>query len=326
MLKFRHILACIFIIVLVSACSFFVDPVVTLPSTPTNAARGEPRITEPQLSRTSVYLVQISAVIGKSLTSSPDLDAGSSFDLRLTFAPTEVQIFRDASGKEAYTTSQAWKDHPVREMQFCLSLGKACETPGKWDPFQPSASQSYAVDWVGPRTYYIVATFRNANGTVINSVHSGYGYASAKDITRYQNTINGVINTATPLAQQPPFVRTAVAATQRAYPVTGSVQIEGGRSAAGGTVGSQITLKAQYSAASPAGKVTQMRTQATSSCRQPTLTATWEAFAVEKSFTTTLPLNWVGFYVAAQFRDEKGNLSPVYCDDISLEGAPARTP
>lgn len=320
-------LVLIFITAVISACSsFFVEPVLTLPVPLTDTPRVETRITPTQLTRTSIYLVQVSATIGQTMTSAPEIDAGTSFEFHLTFAPSEIQIFSDASGKTAYTSTQAWKDHPIREMQFCLSLSKACEIPGKWDPFQPSFTQTFTVDWVGPRNYYIVATFRNGNGTVIPSVHSGYGYNAAKDITRYQNIITSVINTATPIAQQPPFVRTAFAATQKAFPVTGSVQIEGGRGAAGGTAGSQITLKVQLSAASPAGKVTQMRVQPTTNCRQTALTAAWEPFAPEKSFTTTLALNWVGFYVSAQFKDEKGNLSPIYCDDISLEGNPVRTP
>ena len=30
----------------------------------------------------------------------------------------------------------------------------------------------------------------------------------------------------------------------------------------------------------------------------------------------------VGWYIAVQYRDASGNLSPVYCDDISVEGSP----
>lgn len=132
------------------------------------------------------------------------------------------------------------------------------------------------------RTYTIAATFRDANGAVIKSVHSGYGYTNAKDVTRYQNTLTSLVNTATPIAQQPPFVRTALAATQKAFPVTGSVLIEGGRSAAGGTAGSQISLKVQLAASSPAGKVTEMRVQTTGGCNQPTLTAAWEPFTPKR--------------------------------------------
>ncbi len=326
MLKIRLIPIFCLLVTLLSGCSYLLEPAFIRTATPTPPPQSPPTLTQPQLIRSSVFVVQVSAAFGRSASSAPRVDAGSMIEVRLSFEPSEIQVFRNASGADMYSSTLAWKDHPVREMQFCLSLDKMCEPPGKWDPFQPSVGQFLTVDWVGPRTYTIAATFRDANGAVIKSVHSGYGYTNAKDVTRYQNTLTSLVNTATPIAQQPPFVRTALAATQKAFPVTGSVLIEGGRSAAGGTAGSQISLKVQLAASSPAGKVTEMRVQTTGGCNQPTLTAAWEPFTPEKTFTTTLALNWVGFYVAAQFRDDNSHLSPVYCDDISLEGMPARTP
>jgi hypothetical protein len=35
-----------------------------------------------------------------------------------------------------------------------------------------------------------------------------------------------------------------------------------------------------------------------------------------------VPVNWTGFYVSVQYRDADGNLSPVYDDDVSVEGQP----
>jgi hypothetical protein len=54
--------------------------------------------------------------------------------------------------------------------------------------------------------------------------------------------------------------------------------------------------------------------------------AAWEPFVTQRSFPFTLAINWVGFYISAQYRDQHGNLSPAFCDDISLEGMPPRTP
>ena len=51
--------------------------------------------------------------------------------------------------------------------------------------------------------------------------------------------------------------------------------------------------------------------------------AQWEPFASRKSLPATLALNWIGYAVAAQFRDDHGITSLIYCDDISLEGMPA---
>lgn len=83
-------------------------------------------------------------------------------------------------------------------------------------------------------------------------------------------------------------------------------------------------LRVVFEAESRAGKVTEMRVSTTSGCRRdaPSLDAPWEPYEKTRTYTTTLALNWVGFYVNVQYRDEQGNLSPVFCDDISLEGSP----
>ena len=67
-----------------------------------------------------------------------------------------------------------------------------------------------------------------------------------------------------------------------------------------------------------------MRVRPTGGCsaNQDMESAAWEPFAESKTFPVYVALNWVGFYVSAQFQDEHGNLSPVYCDDISVEGMP----
>jgi hypothetical protein len=49
----------------------------------------------------------------------------------------------------------------------------------------------------------------------------------------------------------------------------------------------------------------------------------WEPFADTKVFQFTPPVsNWFGFNASVQFKDTAGNLSPVYCDDIGVEGMP----
>ena len=52
--------------------------------------------------------------------------------------------------------------------------------------------------------------------------------------------------------------------------------------------------------------------------------AAWERFSasVTEPFVITA-INWVGHYLSVQYRDSLGNLSPVFCDDISVEGMPA---
>jgi hypothetical protein len=113
------------------------------------------------------------------------------------------------------------------------------------------------------------------------------------------------------------------------YPVRGSVVIEQDRCCAGGIAGQTIELNTQFEASSPFGEVTHMRVHTGSGPQrvdQLPATSTWEPFASSKTFTTQVALNWVGFFVSAQFRDSAGNLSAVIFDDISIEGMPPPTP
>jgi hypothetical protein len=48
----------------------------------------------------------------------------------------------------------------------------------------------------------------------------------------------------------------------------------------------------------------------------------WEDFAESKTYPVPVAINWTGFYLCVQYQDEHGNLSPVYQDDISVEGMP----
>jgi hypothetical protein len=106
------------------------------------------------------------------------------------------------------------------------------------------------------------------------------------------------------------------------------VLIESGREATGGIAGETIQVEVGFSAASPYGKVERMRVRPAPGCSATQAdmeSAAWEPFAPSRSFPVRLAINWVGFYVSAQFQDEHGNLSPVYCDDISVEGMPPLT-
>ncbi len=113
------------------------------------------------------------------------------------------------------------------------------------------------------------------------------------------------------------------------YPVAGSVIIEDGRCCAGGTAGETIELTARFEASSPFDEITHMRVHSGSGPQRADQipgTSAWEPFTESRTFTVEVSLNWVGFFVTAQFRDAAGNLSPVAWDDISIEGMPPSTP
>jgi PKD repeat protein len=62
------------------------------------------------------------------------------------------------------------------------------------------------------------------------------------------------------------------------------------------------------------------------SCTQDLSLVAWEPYATSKIVAyKIIAINWVGFYTSVQYRDVAGNISPTYCDDISIEGSPALT-
>jgi hypothetical protein len=128
------------------------------------------------------------------------------------------------------------------------------------------------------------------------------------------------------LATRIPPIRASPTAVPRPTPfVTGSVVIEEGRCCVGGIAGTTIEVSAAFRADSPVSPVTEMRVRAGSQPfdEEEMAEASWEPYRPEVSFPFLVPLNWVGFYVSAQFRDEMGNESAAAHDDISIEGMPA---
>lgn len=104
----------------------------------------------------------------------------------------------------------------------------------------------------------------------------------------------------------------------------GSIVLENGSCCAGGVAGSPLGIDAAFTASSTVGAATQMRTSTTYGCASEAAIgqAAWEPFATQKVFTFTPPINWVTFYASVQFRDAADNVSPIYCDDIAVEGMP----
>jgi hypothetical protein len=104
------------------------------------------------------------------------------------------------------------------------------------------------------------------------------------------------------------------------------VQIEDGREVVGGTAGDLIPIDVAFAASSTAGRVTEMRVGNICAADRDLSARPWEPFAATKTYSTTAAINFVGWYVSVQYRDTHGNLSPIYCDDISVEGMPAPPP
>jgi hypothetical protein len=133
---------------------------------------------------------------------------------------------------------------------------------------------------------------------------------------------------ATPATIPQTVVLVPTTSTKAAFPLTGSVEIEEGRCCIGGLAGDTIQAQVEFSATSPFGKVNGMRVRSAGQCFTETEmeVASWEAFVPSKTYSIAVALNWIGFYISVQFQDEYGNVSPVFCDDISVEGSPPLNP
>jgi hypothetical protein len=112
--------------------------------------------------------------------------------------------------------------------------------------------------------------------------------------------------------------------------IFGYVEIEGGRCCIGGSPGSTVDVRVAFWATSSYAGVTEMRvrTGGTWFTEEEMEDAPWEPYVEGRIFPVTIAINWTGFYVSVQYRDDLGNVSPVFTDDISVEGmySPTLTP
>ena len=124
-----------------------------------------------------------------------------------------------------------------------------------------------------------------------------------------------------------------------AFPVSGKIQVgehskmaeqsmEGELSKMSSKAGSPLTVKVKFQASSFAAGITEMRVSSMMSSTGLCLTqvqmndAPWEKFVSEKPYTYSPPINWSTFELHVQYRDAQGNLSPVYCGKVRIEGMP----
>jgi hypothetical protein len=153
--------------------------------------------------------------------------------------------------------------------------------------------------------------------------------ASLETIQAYQSTQIGASSAAgdvhAPLVTTPAPQAVIITLTPSPTPYTpvyGSVVVEDGICCAGGQAGDEIEISVAFEAYSTGGEVVEMRlvTAFSRPAESRLLEEAWVPFQSEMTFSTRLAVNWVGWWVAVQYRDDLGNLSPIYYDDISLEG------
>ena len=264
-----------------------------------------------------LVFTMLSAYEGDAWLGSEGARIGADIQVVADFEPVIFQV------QENGTSQRLWEPHTVDGMRYCFSVDEPCTPAGEWEPFAVEVSYGLTVDWLGPRQIWLSAEFQVAAGVNILALSSSSD--GPRPRVQKSEEVFGVLDESTPMADQPPAIQTAVAATRMVAPVSGSVLIEDGRCCAGGTVGETIDIRVAFEATSPGGEVTEMRVSTISFACQQEIgldDRPWEPFVSEKIYPVTTATNWIGFYVRAQYRDAEDNLSEIYCDDISIEGMP----
>jgi hypothetical protein len=263
-------------------------------------------------------------VVAVHVPRSMEVQTGSKAEIGIALEPMLWSSGVISSGGH-YTSLVPWTDHTVAEMRFCIAA-EPCVPEGEWHRYEPDWTELVLADWLGPRVLWVGSEFRDTSGRSV-PVPDAQEPGRLLDRGSTTITLNSILDTRTPLASHPPALQTAVASTRTAFPVTGSVELQNGMCCAGGTVGSTVTISADLYAYSPRAEVTEMRvlqgTSGNCATLQEMSSVSWEPFQVRRAMTyeITVP-NWVGWFISVQYRDAGGNVSEVYCDDISIEGMP----
>ncbi len=290
---------------------------------------------------TSESLISLSIFNPQAGYGRPNLD--QMVELELQSVPILRIVNWSSDGHAMGGMISPWTDSPVMEMRYCVSVDQPCQLDATWQPFTVSERSSFVggsrqtfpvvVDWIGVRTIWLVAEFRDAQGQpVLSAAYDEHNPQPPQAQAQVPFELIGMRDESIPVDKLSGAVQTSLAITEVAhqanlavFPVIGSVLIEGGRGATGGIAGNQINIHVDFSATSPFGKVTEMRILPYMACgsgQVESFDAPWEPYTPSRDYPYVPPINWIGWYIAVQYRDELGNLSLIYCADISVEGMP----
>ena len=106
----------------------------------------------------------------------------------------------------------------------------------------------------------------------------------------------------------------------------GSVVLQGDLCCVGGVVGTTVALRMDFVPPSSfSGRIEMRRKEGMDCLSEEDMASTpWEPFiaTITEPYTITA-INWIGYAISVQYRDSQGRISPVFCDEISVEGMPA---
>ena len=304
--------------ILSSACQAPVTPTPVNVPTQTTAPTSAPIIPRTPASATETnYRVEI-AMFDSNARTAVTASVGTTVTLTIAFRPSKDVITQTTSGTPTkYSTG--WSPNSISEMRYCSGIGRTCTLPERWIAFSGEQRIAVPVNWIGLRDFGVTAQFREASGKIIPA-----GLAMTESASHWA-PITGVVDERTPVAAQPPAIQTIIAESRAAFPVVGKLQVGEGRPV-GAKAGSVITVTVKFEATSSLAPVAEMRLRRDSMGRcltpEEMNSATWEPIVAQKSYPVTVAINWTTFRIHVQYRDAKGNHSPVYCGDIAMEGSP----
>lgn len=292
------------------------EPFFTLPATPSLVP--SPTLSAPDAGQSAI------AIAARLSAAKPVY--GEPLKVVIDFQPVLYRATYKPDGSILAASASRLDSLNVAEMQICSAVG-GCKLSGQWTRFMPNAEISIPADWLGGREYEFRAQFRDATGKTVPAYRDAY--VGPKDEVVWKTTIEPVLDERTPVVSLPPQIQTAVAITRVAFPVSGTVRIADGRQIIGATAGSTVRVRVEFTATSPLGPIREMRvaTYGARKCssEQELASLPWEAFAGEKFYTLTIPINFSSFDVSVQYRDAQGNLSRIVCGDLVIEGMPPLT-
>ena len=250
------------------------------------------------------------AIFGESGATALTTGIGNAITITIAFRPF----------KQIDPTSETdWREHTIAGMRYCVGAGRACDLPAQWMPFANNVRAQVNVDWIGLREYGVTAQFRDARGAIIPA-----GNNFAESASNWM-TITGAMDERTPVASHPVAIQTIIANARAAFPVVGKLQV-GERPMIGGKAWITLDIKVKFEASSPRAEIKEMRVKISpmGRCLTPDEMndAPWENFVAEKIYPVRVAINWQTFKAHAQYRDAQGNLSPVYCGEVAIEGMP----
>jgi len=206
------------------------------------------------------------------------------------------------------------------EYQICYTTGETCEPQGEWKSDNEVKIADLNLNWQNINNLTFRARFRDAAQKPLFSLNwndANFHIEKApQDVSEIHFSVIFVEQEKTQTPEPLPalaITQTYAAATS---PVQGSIEVAPGESVIGGTAGSTRQMQVLFSATSMFGKVTEMRLD----------DGNWQPFVLQKEYTITILLNWSTIQHCVEYRDEKGNISPRYCDGKGVEGSPKSTP